>query len=92
MKYILIVTTVLIVVTLGVVYFNSKNSQEKNESISGINIECIITLFGEQYDVTQLRFVHPGGNIYECGTDMTETYIEQHGNDLERIEKYKVSK
>ncbi len=48
---------------------------------------CIITLFGVQYDVAPLQTpgVHPGGNIFVCGTDMTALYTLQHGTDVTRM-------
>jgi len=49
---------------------------------------CIITLFGKQYDVTSLRNTHSGGNVFECGTDMTTTYQKQHGTNISRMQSY----
>lgn len=52
---------------------------------------CIITLFGNQYDVTSLTTNHTGGNIFQCGTDMTATYLAQHGADLTRMAPFLIS-
>lgn len=49
---------------------------------------CIVTLFGKQYDVSPLQTSHTGGNIFQCGTDMTNTYKAQHGTDLTRMQPY----
>lgn len=46
---------------------------------------CIITLFGQQYDVTSLQAGHTGGSIFVCGTDMTATYQAMHGTDVSRM-------
>lgn len=52
---------------------------------------CIITVFGQQYDVTSLQNAHTGGNIFTCGTDMTATFQIQHGTDVSRIAPYLIS-
>ena len=49
---------------------------------------CIITLSGQQYDVTSLRSTHSGGDIFSCGTDMTQRYISKHGSNLSRMQQY----
>jgi len=88
-KVLIIVLVILIVLSLFFLFkdqINISNSGNSEES------KCIITLFGEEYDVTELRKFHPGGNIYICGTDMTSTYLNQHGNDMIRIQPYKVNK
>jgi hypothetical protein len=54
-------------------------------------VGCTITLFGKQYDVTNLRNTHSGGNIFNCGTDMTGTYQARHGTDLSRMQQYLIS-
>lgn len=45
---------------------------------------CIVTLMGKKYDVTDFRELHEGGNLFVCGTDMTEKYIGKHGKDEKR--------
>lgn len=61
-------------------------------STSGSTKEtCIITVLGKQYDVQPLRGRHPGGDVFECGTDMTSTFQGQHGGDIGRLEPYKVN-
>lgn len=52
---------------------------------------CLITLFGQQFDVTSLQTSHTGGNLFVCGTDMTSTYLAQHGTDLSRMQPYLVT-
>lgn len=46
---------------------------------------CLVTLFGTDYDVSEFRNRHEGGDIFECGTDMTEQFRNEHGDDTERI-------
>ncbi len=43
---------------------------------------CIITISGQRYDVTDFRSQHPGGDIFACGTDMTQTFFGQHDQQL----------
>jgi cytochrome b involved in lipid metabolism len=52
------------------------------------NNKCIVTIFGKRYDVTPLQTNHPGGNIFNCGTDMTAVYQGQHGSNLSRMQPY----
>lgn len=55
------------------------------------NSGCIVTLFGKQYDVTTLQQTHSGGNIFNCGTDMTVTYQGKHGTNMSRMQQYLVN-
>jgi hypothetical protein len=60
------------------------------QSVPG-NTGCIITLFGQQYNVTSLQQSHSGGNIFTCGTDMSARYQGEHGSSVSRMQKYLVS-
>lgn len=75
---------VLIFGGLAVLFLNSENQIQNTD-------QCIITLFGEQYDVSEFRTQHSGGNVFVCGSDMTEEYEAQHGSDLTRLEEYKIN-
>lgn len=75
---------VLIFGGLAVLFLNSGNQIEDND-------ECIITLFGDRYDVSEFRTQHPGGNVFVCGSDMTQEYEAQHGSDLTKLEEYKIN-
>lgn len=50
--------------------------------------KCIVTLFSSQYDVTPLQTGHSGGNIFNCGTDMSVVYQSQHGTNVSRMAPY----
>ncbi|MCA9386104.1 hypothetical protein KC717_05645 [Candidatus Dojkabacteria bacterium] len=63
----------------------STNSQ------SPVSNNCIITLWGKSYNITSLINTHSGGNIFSCGTDMSNTYQSEHGSDLSRMAKYLLS-
>ena len=52
---------------------------------------CIVTISGQQFDVTRLRSTHSGGDIFACGTDMTATYQSRHGTSLSRMSAYAVN-
>ncbi|MCL4417327.1 MAG: hypothetical protein M1450_00480 [Patescibacteria group bacterium] len=56
-----------------------------------ISSKCIITLFGQQYDVTTLRQTHSGGDVFKCGTDMTSVYQQKHGSNVAMVQSYLVS-
>lgn len=83
-----IVTAVFIVSFVAFIIFRVK-LKSSGTKVSG-NERCIITIQGNKYDVTDFRKIHPGGDIFVCGSDMTETFVNQHGMDLKRIEKYRV--
>ncbi|MCA9376545.1 hypothetical protein KC685_01325 [Candidatus Dojkabacteria bacterium] len=53
---------------------------------------CIITVKGVQYDIQPFRRQHSGGDIFQCGTDMTSTFDSVHGRrELQRIEPYRIN-
>lgn len=39
---------------------------------------CIVSIDGVRYDVSSLRSTHTGGDIFQCGTDMTAIFYGQH--------------
>ena len=50
---------------------------------------CIITIDGQKYDVTDFRNQHPGGDIFNCGTDMSAIFHGQHSNStLRKMQRY----
>lgn len=52
---------------------------------------CIITISGGQYDVTEFRNIHSGGDVFQCGTDMTESFLSRHpASFLQKMSQYKV--
>ncbi|MEI8361458.1 MAG: hypothetical protein WCG01_04985 [bacterium] len=53
--------------------------------------QCVITLFGQQYDVTALQTSHSGGNVFVCGTDQTAIYQAKHGTNMSRMTPYLVA-
>ncbi len=57
----------------------------------GSGEKCIITIQGGQYDVTQFRSKHEGGDIFKCGEDMTQSFQGKHKGYLPMIAKFKVN-
>jgi len=49
---------------------------------------CVITVFGQQYDISSLQSDHSGGNVFTCNTDMTAVYQGQHGSNVSRIASF----
>jgi len=41
---------------------------------------CIIVIDGNQYDVSSFRNQHSGGDIFQCGTDMSQIFHGRHDN------------
>lgn len=52
---------------------------------------CIITVSENSYDVTTLKNTHSGGDVFNCGTDMTNIFNNEHGYNLKMISRYKIS-
>lgn len=57
-------------------------------SVNDENSGCIITISGKKYNATELQKTHSGGDIFSCGTDMTNIFIGQHGKNMNLIGKY----
>lgn len=52
---------------------------------------CIVTIDGVSYNVEPLRSTHSGGDIFECGTDMSAVFWREHNNRiLQKMQKYKI--
>ncbi len=52
---------------------------------------CLITISGGQYDVTEFRHIHSGGDVFQCGTDMTAAFLSRHpASFLSKMSQYKV--
>lgn len=75
-----ILVIVIIVLSLSAIMLSNQNYEQ-----------CIITIFDKEYDVSQLRYSHSGGDIYRCGTDMSEDFEGQHGTDITRLDQFKIT-
>lgn len=54
--------------------------------------QCIITVHGTRYNVTEFRSFHSGGDIFTCGADMTGVFDSQHSmGTLRKMSPYIVN-
>jgi cytochrome b involved in lipid metabolism len=52
-----------------------------------VDTRCIITIDGTKYNVTDYRYQHPGGDVFQCGTDMSVAFHNQHNpRTLDKIQ------
>jgi len=52
---------------------------------------CIVRIDGVSYNVEQLRMTHSGGDIFECGSDMSAIFWREHNNKiLQKMQRYKI--
>ena len=52
---------------------------------------CIITLDGASYNVTNLQKTHSGGDIFNCGSDMSATFWGKHGQGIfSKMQQYRI--
>lgn len=52
---------------------------------------CIITVDNQKYDVTVYQNQHSGGNIFNCGTDMSAIFHQQHNQRyLNLMQPYRI--
>jgi len=55
------------------------------------NPGCVILIDGVKYDVTQFRNKHSGGNVFQCGTDMSAVFWSRHNASiLGMMAQYKI--
>ena len=53
--------------------------------------KCIIYVSGIRYNITEFRNTHGGGDIFQCGTDMTDNFKSQHPDSyLDQMSRYKI--
>lgn len=55
------------------------------------NNRCIVIIDGVSYDLTNFVNIHSGGNIFNCGTDMSQTFWSQHSQkQLNQLQQYRI--
>lgn len=92
------ITFTIIIVALLVVIFGTvlgiKEYNENKPDTASQNIEvgekCIITIQAAEYDVTDFRYKHDGGDVFKCGEDMTKAFQGAHKGYLPMIEKFRI--
>lgn len=53
--------------------------------------QCVITIDGGRYDVTQFRNIHSGGNVFNCGADMSQAFWSRHNAAiLSQMQQYRI--
>jgi len=74
-------------------YTNSTNTTVKNSTpTKAPDNRCLIMIQGVKYDVTDFRKIHSGGDIFQCGKDMTAIFLGQHNTStLQQMAKYRVN-
>lgn len=61
---------------------SSTSSVTTNIKANQASNQCIVTIQGNQYDVSKLRKTHSGGDVFTCNTDMTDVFFSMHDNGL----------
>jgi len=52
---------------------------------------CIIVIDGQKYNVTNFQDQHSGGNIFNCGTDMSSDFHNKHpASYLQIMSQFKI--
>ena len=52
---------------------------------------CIIAVDGIRFDISQYRNLHSGGDIFQCGTDMSIIFHDRHPDSfLNKMSQYKI--
>ncbi|MEM2146267.1 MAG: hypothetical protein QW279_12965 [Candidatus Jordarchaeaceae archaeon] len=52
---------------------------------------CIVTLFGKQYDITNMEIKPEERSIFVCGEDISEAYKNRFGEKVGRLKKYQIN-
>lgn len=56
-----------------------------------VDNRCIIVVDSIQYDITRFRSLHSGGDIFQCGTDMSNIFHGQHDNSfVGKMSQYRI--
>lgn len=85
---ILIFISLMVVIVGTALFFKF---QRKNVFNKIDNHPCIITIDGSKYDFSTFRNSHEGGDVFECGSDMSQVFHNQHpDNFLRKIARYKI--
>ena len=75
--------------TGGLLYFKATGNQGAPTDVPAPET-CVITIDGQKYDVQSLRSTHTGGDIFQCGADMSAAFHRKHDDNLQMIQKYLV--
>lgn len=60
-------------------------------TIPTVDSRCIIAIDGVKYDISQYQYQHSGGNIFQCGTDMSAVFHNRHSNQfLQYMQQFRI--
>ncbi len=52
---------------------------------------CLVQIKGVSYDLQAFRAIHEGGDIFQCNTDMTTIFSDEHPDSyLQQLEQYRL--
>ncbi len=89
-----LIIVAILVIAFGIVRGSAEYKETAIDPASqniGSGEKCIITIQGGNYDVTEFRYKHDGGNVFKCGQDMTQAFQGEHKGYLPMIAKFKVN-
>jgi cytochrome b involved in lipid metabolism len=67
----------------------TKATPTKTEVV--VDNRCIILVDSVQYDITRFKSDHSGGDIFQCGTDMSSIFHGQHDNSfIGKMARYRI--
>lgn len=71
---------------------STKTSTITSSPINTKSNQCIVTIDSVQYDVTTFKNMHSGGDIFVCGTDMSQTFWAEHSaRELRQMQRYRIN-
>lgn len=78
-------------VTTAVAEATATRSPTTTKPAPTVEQRCVIVVDGKKYDVSSFRNQHSGGDVFDCGTDMSNIFHQQHSNSfLKTMEQYRI--
>lgn len=66
-------------------------TQSNGGGVVSASGSCIIQIFGKNYDIAPFRNKHAGGDVFKCGTDMSNAYKSAHGTNVSGLAIYETT-
>lgn len=86
-----ILTLIIVVIIVNITTKTNTQPIIQTTSPTSVSNKCIIVIDGSSYDVTIFKKIHSGGNVFKCGTDMSQIFWSRHGQImLDFMQRYKV--
>lgn len=89
----ILLLTIIAIFAVGCLYLSKKDPETNAPTYTPTSTSetCIIIVDGNKYDVTSFRDRHEGGNVFICGSDMSEAFHNQHNDRvLREVERYRI--